>query len=97
MQIWFSDELIFSGYSYNKLNKLTWTYSDNGYWTATPSHYNSSIGAGYEYQLTSLGYIEGPRLSSSGGVRPVINLKSDVKITGGIGTTNDPFVIDTNE
>ena len=29
-------------------------------------------------------------------VRPVINLKADVKITGGIGTSNDPYVIDTN-
>ena len=92
-----ADELVFSGYSNSKLNKLTWTYSTNGYWTATPSHYNSSIGAGYEYQLTSLGYIEGPRLSSAGGVRPVINLKSDVKITGGIGTSNDPYVIDTSK
>ena len=29
-------------------------------------------------------------------VKPVINLKPDVKISGGIGTSNDPFVIDTN-
>ena len=29
-------------------------------------------------------------------VRLVISLKSDVKISGGIGTTNDPFIIDTN-
>ena len=28
-------------------------------------------------------------------LRPVINLKADVEITGGIGTINDPFVIKT--
>ena len=29
-------------------------------------------------------------------VRPVINLKSDVKISGGIGTINNPYIIDTS-
>jgi len=32
-------------------------------------------------------------VSSSISVRPVINLKADVLITGGIGTANDPFMI----
>ena len=27
--------------------------------------------------------------------RPVINLKADVKISGGIGTINDPYIIKT--
>ena len=31
-----------------------------------------------------------------GGVRPVINLNSDVEITGGYGTDFDPYVIKTN-
>ena len=30
------------------------------------------------------------------GVRPVINLKSDVEISGGIGTINDPYIIKTS-
>lgn len=29
-------------------------------------------------------------------VKLVINLKPDVKISGGIGTVNNPYVIDTN-
>ena len=29
-------------------------------------------------------------------VKPVINLKPDVKLSGGIGTVNNPYVIDTN-
>ncbi len=31
-----------------------------------------------------------------GYVKSVINLKSDVKISGGIGTVNNPYVVDTN-
>lgn len=27
--------------------------------------------------------------------RPVINLKADVEISGGVGTSNDPFIIKT--
>ena len=42
----------------------------------------NSIGTNYPYSVF--------------GVRPVVNLKSDVKITGGIGTSNYPYVIDTN-
>ena len=29
-------------------------------------------------------------------VKPVINLKPDVKLSGGIGTVNNPYVVDTN-
>ena len=29
-------------------------------------------------------------------IRPVINLKADVEISGGIGTINDPYVIKTS-
>lgn len=29
-------------------------------------------------------------------IRPVINQKSDIKITEGIGTVNEPFIIETN-
>ena len=32
-------------------------------------------------------------VTDSFGVRAVINLKSDTQISGGIGTSNDPFVI----
>ena len=44
-----------------------------------------------------MGFIfSGGWVNDTFGVRPVINLKSDVKITGGTGTANDPFVVDTN-
>ena len=46
-------------------------------------------------------YYPGRAVSSSlrfaSGIRPVISLKADVEITGGIGTANDPFVINYNK
>ena len=40
--------------------------------------------------------IKGYNVSIKYGVRPVINLKPDVEISGGIGTINDPYIVKTN-
>lgn len=89
------DELIYSGLSANSYNTHAWSYSTSKYWTMTPSFY--SISGNKIFSMHPYGFVY---LSSAGdssfGIRPVINLKSDVKITGGIGTSNDPYVIDTN-
>ena len=63
----------------------------------SPSNFSATGGNAVEWSLYSAGYLDyGWIVTSSVGARPVINLKSDVKITGGTGTANDPFVIDTN-
>ncbi len=93
------DELLFSGVDVKHLNSYSYTYSDVGYWTMTPAlFYANSVGRNFYFNST--GFIDSSDVSTPNnikfGLRPVINLKSDVKITGGIGTANDPFVIDTN-
>ncbi len=91
------DELVFSGLNSNKLNKLAWTYSSENYWTMTPSSFSASWKVPYEMIQNSTGYISSWwEVTFDFNIRPVINLKSDVKITGGTGTANDPFVVDTN-
>ena len=94
------DELLFSGIDVKHLNSYSYTYSDVGYWTMTPAlFYANSVGR--NYYLNSTGFIDSSDVNTPNnlkfGLRPVINLKSDVKITGGIGTSNDPFVIDTSK
>ncbi|MDD5835865.1 MAG: hypothetical protein PUD34_01460 [bacterium] len=91
------DELVFAGMDVKHLNKLNWTYSSNHYWTMSPSHFYAWDGRAREWFQLSNGYLSlwyGVTLSN--GVRPVINLKSDVKISGGIGTPENPYVIETN-
>ena len=91
------DELTFAGLNGNGINKFSWSYSSSTYWTMTPSNYSVSYNIAGGFTLESSGHIyQWPGVQTSYGVRPVINLKSDVKITGGIGTANDPFVVDTN-
>ena len=87
------DELALSGYANNYLNKSAYTYSSSTYWTMSPSAFNVSHAAAREIVLSSGGYVGDNYVTSSHGVRAVINLKSDTQISGGIGTSNDPFVV----
>ena len=91
------DELVFAGMDNRHINKLSWAYSIQHYWTMSHSHFNASSGAAIEWFQDSTGYLsQWTWVTDWYGARPVINLKSDVKITGGTGTANDPFVVDTN-
>jgi hypothetical protein len=57
------------------------------YWLLTP--YSAS---NVRY-VNSYGYASYSSPADTGGVRPSINLKSSVKITGGAGTKSNPYTI----
>ena len=90
------DEMSFAGMDYNHANKLSWIFSDQAFWMMTPSNYNSSSGQSNVWHVLANGFL-GPwfGVHAYNGIRPVINLKSDVEIVSGVGTANDPFVIKT--
>ena len=89
------DELVFAGMNQRHINKLSWAYSTQNYWTMSPSNFDATRSAAIEWHLNSAGilyYWWG--VHNSFGARPVINLKPDVKISSGVGTSNDPFIIE---
>lgn len=91
------DELMLAGLNVNNLNRLTWAHSNTDYFTMTPSYYNH-YECGYVMFYDTNGIISrGGCTKYLKGIRPVINLKPNVKITGGIGTSNDPFIIDISK
>ena len=90
------DEMVFAGLDGRHINKLSWIYSMFHIWTMSPSMFDAGNGAGGEFNETSVGALSTNTITSERNARPVINLKSDVKITGGTGTANDPYVIKTN-
>ena len=91
------DELVFAGMDQRHINKLSWAYSTQHYWTMSPSSFDAVRSAALEWNLSGAGnLIPWWNVDSGLGSRPVINLKSDTLITGGIGTANDPFVVETN-
>ena len=88
------DELVFAGMDYDHVNKLAWVYSTQHYWTMSPSNFDATYGAAFEWRQSSAGYLSNWwGVNGSLGARPVINLKSDTLITSGIGTSSDPYVV----
>ncbi len=92
------DEVVFAGIVKNYLNRLSWVYSTQNYWTMSPSYFSSSEKNSRVFSVNQDGSLGVYSWANSTYVtRPIINLKADVKITGGIGTSNDPYVIDTSK
>ena len=86
-----ADEAMFAGIpNWNSSNTNNYLYTGQYYWTMSP--YNSSgsanvLQADSNGFLGSVGYVNGTL-----GVRPVINLRANVSLTGA-GTTTDPFKV----
>ncbi len=90
------DEMVFAGIDGRHINKLSWIYSMFHTWTMSPSGFGAGNAAGSEFNEVSVGTLSANTITSGRNARPVINLKPDVKITGGTGTSNDPFIVETN-
>ena len=89
-----SDEIIFSGINGLGKNKYAWSYSSEDYWTMSPA-YSSGAGRQLLWSSNLSGIVVHSWSTYELATRPVINLKTDVKISGGIGTINDPYVMET--
>ena len=72
-------ELMSGQFDVNDNNRL--------YWMLT------SYDASRIHTISNYGNLNTTRLSTAGGIRPSLNLKSNVVITGGDGTKNNPFTI----
>ena len=90
------DEMVFAGMDNGHINKLSWIYSTGHTWAMSPSAFRASSGLSYEWYVTPAGRLGTPGVDNRCDARPVINLKADVEISGGMGTNNDPFVVKTN-
>ena len=91
------DELMLSGYANGYINKSAYTYSSSPYWTLSPSYFTLSVATAVGFHLHGEGYpYGGNSVTDVYGVRPVINIKGDAKIGGGIGTSSSPYEIVTN-
>ena len=91
------DEMVFAGMDNVRINKLSWIYSTGNFWTMSPSLFSATVGYSGEWIESSDGYLGTWGWTTlDNGARPVINLKSDTLITGGIGTSSDPFVVKTS-
>ena len=83
-----ADEVAFAGGVYNQSNSSYYLYNNARYWTMSPSWYDYG-GASVFFAGGTLNWY---RVYDTSGVRPVINLKSAIAITGE-GNIDKPFKI----
>ena len=88
------DEVALAGGVYNTANNNYYLYNGQNTWTMSPSDFYSSA---HIWSIDFHGNLDsGYFVANSFGVRPVINLKSDVKISSGDGTPIAPYKISTD-
>lgn len=79
-----------------KCKNNNWLYKNSNYWLLTP-HYSSDNVCGnacYVFFVRSEGIVAGQGSYNSYGVRPVLFLKSDIKITNGTGEKSNPYILE---
>lgn len=93
------DEVMFAGSvlnsNYQTFNKSFYLYTGLRQWTMSPSHYDELPSYVYFYEIEDTGGIDDTYAYWSTGIRPVINLKGDLLVSG-TGTNTDPYTIIEN-
>ena len=90
------DEAAFAGGKYSAMNKKYYLYIGVSYWTMSPSSLYMPTAGTHNFLVSSNGSISYTGVIYNYGVRPVINLKSDILYKGGDGTKNNPYIIEPN-
>ena len=87
-----ADEVAYAGGVFGTSNTSYYLYTGQNYWTMSPSRFYSSYARVFRVDSDgSLPYYNVD--TTTPGVRPAINLRSDVTISGGDGTSSNPYVI----
>ena len=89
------DELMYAGFANGYMNRLTYLYQNVAYWAMSPYYLLADNIAAYEFCQGTVGNAGTTWVTEGFGLRPVINLKSDVEISGGVGTSDNPYIVKT--
>ena len=87
-----ADEVAFAGGVYGTNNTSYYLYTGQVYWTMSPYSFSATDSYAWVFVVNSSGRLNHAGVDGTRGVRPVINLKSAIAITGS-GTTGDPFKV----
>lgn len=87
------DEVALAGGVYLAANNKYYLSTGQAYWTMSPAVFDSNYAYAYVANISTAGHITTATTTTSYGVRPVINLSSDIEISGGDGTKNNPYTV----
>ena len=88
-----ADELALAGYAAYLQNSTVYLQENTGYfwWSLSPGYFAGSAGV---WQVSGGGgYFDSSYAGDTNGVRPLISLKSTTTISGGSGTSEDPYIV----
>ena len=88
-----ADEVSMAGGVVSKVNTKYYLYTEQLYWTMSPSNFSAWNSNANMWSVISTGYLSISRVTRNYGVRPVINLSRDVMISGGDGTFINPYIV----
>ena len=92
-----ADELAMAGGVVDTANTNYYLYNGQYQWSLSPCGFDHSYSHASAWRIYPSGsFVPWGHVTSSFGVRPVINLRADTLITKGDGTALNPYVIATN-
>lgn len=88
-----ADEVMLAG---GKDDTISTFYLNSGddWWTLTPAGYRIPPSDSYSFYVSNDGKIKNIEVNESFGVRPSVSLRHEVVITGGDGSSDNPYTID---
>ena len=91
-----ADEIAMAGGVWNTANSNYYLHNGKPFWTISPSCLPKEYSFVNVFHMHSSGALSAHNVIDSYGVRPVINLKAEVEISSGDGTSIAPFKISTD-
>ena len=90
------DEVVLAGGILGSMNYNYYLYTGESYWTMSPADFNADTASSRIWLVLSNGYLTAYSLGNTLGIRPVVNLSSDVIYKSGTGTETDPYKVTLN-
>ena len=87
------DEVALAGGKNGLANYNYYLYTGQNYWTMSPSHFSVNSVSSTMWLVSSTGNLTAFNSLTACGLRPVINLSSDVLYSSGTGTEDDPYIV----
>ena len=89
-----ADEVAMAGgvYGSSNINSSYYLYTNQYYWSGSPTYFFSSATLAYEFNVNSSGTLSNSFVNSTYGARPVVSLSSKAKLLGN-GTYTKPYTV----